>query len=277
MTTFQAKNKYSFRLLLITLLGVLCFNTSVIAQIGINETGNDPDASAMLDVVSTDKGMLVPRMTEIQRNAIIAPATGLLIYQMDNPPGFYFYTGSEWQLVGDATKAYVDSKAPKSYTVGEFAQGGIVFWVDETGQHGLVCTKVNQSSGIRWYAGTDGNTQAKGDGPYSGEMNTAIIITAHVSIGDDEATYAARLCAELQITESKTYGDWYLPSKEELNLMYQNKATINETAGANSGSNFGSGVFWSSTEIDWNKASVQNFDDGSQYNDNSKNFNNHVR
>ncbi|MDA0196388.1 MAG: hypothetical protein O2887_17055 [Bacteroidetes bacterium] len=78
-----------------------------------------------------------------------------------------------------------------TYTVGQFAQGGIVFWVDETGKSGLVCTKTDQSTGVRWYAGTYGNTQAKGDGPGAGELNTRIIIAAQVPIGDDGATYAA--------------------------------------------------------------------------------------
>ncbi len=71
---------------------------------------------------------------------------------------------------------------------------------------------------------------SRGDGPYSGEINTAIIIASHAAIGDDNITYAARICNELQVTEAgKTYGDWYLPSKEELILMHQNKALINNT------------------------------------------------
>ena len=152
-----------------------------------------------------------------------------------------------------------------TYSVGDFAQGGIVFWVDETGQHGLVAAKEDQSTGVRWYAGTYGNTQAKGDGPFSGEANTSIIIAAQVAIGDDGSTYAARICNELQVTEGgKTYGDWYLPSKEELNLMYQNKATIDATAGVNGGSGFASAYYWSSTEYNSGSAWKQNFDDGYQ-------------
>ena len=157
-----------------------------------------------------------------------------------------------------------------TFSVGDFAQGGIVFWVDETGQHGLVAAKEDQSTGVRWYAGTYGYTQAKGDGPFSGEANTSIIIAAQVAIGDDGSTYAARICNELQVTEGgKTYGDWYLPSKKELNLMYQNKATIDATAGVNGGSGFASANYWSSTE--WssteytgNYAWVQYFPNGSQ-------------
>ena len=171
-----------------------------------------------------------------------------------------------------ATKAYVDGEISSlptitTYSVGEFAQGGIVFWVDETGQHGLVCAKSDQSSGIRWYGGTYGNTQAKGDGIYSGEANTAIIIAAQVAIGDDGSTYAARICNELQIIEGgTTYGDWYLPSKYELDLMYDDKATIDATALANGGVGFTAGWYWSSTENIDSKAWAQTFNDGYQFN-----------
>ena len=69
----------------------------IMAQnIGINDTGATPDASAILDVTSTDKGMLIPRMTETQRLAISSPATGLLVYQTDNSDGFWYYDGPYW-------------------------------------------------------------------------------------------------------------------------------------------------------------------------------------
>ncbi|MEM6344372.1 MAG: tail fiber domain-containing protein, partial [Bacteroidota bacterium] len=65
------------------------------AQVGINETNTDPDPSAMLDVQSTSKGMLVPRMTETERDNIGNPATGLLIYVTNNNQ-FQFFNGSIW-------------------------------------------------------------------------------------------------------------------------------------------------------------------------------------
>src|SRR4051812_33828596 len=49
---------------------------------GIGTTS--PDASALLDLTSTSRGLLIPRMTEAQKNAIASPATGLLIYETDN-------------------------------------------------------------------------------------------------------------------------------------------------------------------------------------------------
>lgn len=164
-----------------------------------------------------------------------------------------------------ANQIRADIPMVASYKVGDFAQGGIVFWVDETGQHGLVCAKEDQSSNARWYAGTYGSTQAKGDGPFSGEANTSIIIAVQVAIGDDGETYAARICNELQITEGgKTYSDWYLPSKEELNLMYQNMPVIEATSTANGGSTFADDYYWSSTEENGEQAWQQNFGSGNQ-------------
>src|ERR1043165_5839583 len=58
-----------------------------------------PNASSLLDVTSTTKGVLVPRMTKTQRDAIATPATGLLIYQTNSTPGFYYFNGSAWTAI----------------------------------------------------------------------------------------------------------------------------------------------------------------------------------
>jgi hypothetical protein len=176
----------------------------------------------------------------------------------------YSVTGSSQIL---SVPYALHAKNVKTYKVGDFARGGIVFWVDETGEHGLVCAKEDQRTGIRWYAGTNGSTQARGDGPFAGEANTSIIISAQVAIGDDNATYAARICNELQVTEGdKTYGDWYLPSRIELDLMYQNKATIDASAEANGGSAFAGDWYWSSTESLSNAAWKRHFLNGDRLN-----------
>ncbi|TVQ88501.1 MAG: DUF1566 domain-containing protein [Bacteroidetes bacterium] len=157
------------------------------------------------------------------------------------------------------------AKNVKTFQVGDFAHGGIVFYLEPCGTKGLVAAKNDQSTGVRWFAGSIGNTQAKGDGPYAGKANTSIIIASQVAIGDDNNTYAARICNELQVTEDAiTYGDWYLPSKEELNLMWENKAVIDSTAIANGGSSFGSNYYWSSTETNAFRAWGQLFSTGSQ-------------
>ena len=73
------------------------------AQVAINQTNADPDASAMLDVQSTEKGMLIPRMSTAQRTTINNPATGLLVFD-NNTGGFWFYNGSGWTELDTDTK-----------------------------------------------------------------------------------------------------------------------------------------------------------------------------
>lgn len=66
------------------------------AQVAINYDGADPDASAMLDIKSTNKGILIPRMTTTQQNNISSPAEGLLVYNTTTNT-FWFFDGSTWQ------------------------------------------------------------------------------------------------------------------------------------------------------------------------------------
>jgi hypothetical protein len=71
-----------------------CSAISTAQNIGIGTS--TPNPSAMLDISSTAKGLLIPRMTTTQRNAIVNPATGLLIWQTDGTAGFYYYNGNAW-------------------------------------------------------------------------------------------------------------------------------------------------------------------------------------
>jgi len=81
---------------IILLLTIIIASASAFAQVAINTDGSNPNASAMLDVKSIDKGMLVPRMTSAQRTAISSPANGLLVYDT-NTQSFWFYQNSAWK------------------------------------------------------------------------------------------------------------------------------------------------------------------------------------
>lgn len=84
---------------------ILCFVSLLFCAAGysqnvaINDTGASPDPSAILDVQSAGKGILVPRLTEAQRDSVVSPALGLLIFQTDHTPGFYYYDGSAWAMI----------------------------------------------------------------------------------------------------------------------------------------------------------------------------------
>ena len=70
---------------------------TISAQVGVGISSANIDPSAQLEVSSTTKGFLSPRMTEIQRNNINNPADGLLVYQTDGTKGFYYFDGSVWK------------------------------------------------------------------------------------------------------------------------------------------------------------------------------------
>ncbi|MCU0391370.1 MAG: hypothetical protein MUE81_09655, partial [Thermoflexibacter sp.] len=72
---------------------ILCHAFSAQAQVGFNNP--TPDASSLLDLKATDKGLLIPRMTTTQRIAIASPAEGLLVFDTDQKR-FYFHDGANW-------------------------------------------------------------------------------------------------------------------------------------------------------------------------------------
>ena len=86
------------------LLFCFCFSFPLAAQVGINSDGAQPNPSAMLDLKSTTKGFLTPRMTQTERDGIANPATSLLIYQTDQITGFYYNKGTpaipSWIRIG---------------------------------------------------------------------------------------------------------------------------------------------------------------------------------
>ena len=246
-----------------TFLAAVVFTATTSAQVGIGTT--TPDASAALDITSTTGGLLVPRMTAAERDAITSPAQGLIIFCSDCASGegeLQIKLTSSWKntIGGDVN----DPTPPLA--IGDFYQGGVVFHLFEEGEtgyvagetHGLIAAVADQSSGIQWYnGGYDNTTGATGTAIGTGSANTTAIISAQ---GGTETSYAAGLA---RAYTGGGYNDWFLPSKDELNKMYLNRATINTTAASNSGSDFGS-WYWSSSALDTFYAWGQNFNDGEQ-------------
>lgn len=84
--------KTTLKTALLLMLVILALNLK--AQVSINTSGLAPDGSSMLDITSTNKGVLIPRILFASRPA--SPINGLLIYQTDGTPGFYYYNGAAW-------------------------------------------------------------------------------------------------------------------------------------------------------------------------------------
>jgi len=113
--------KYLFWLLLLAGLPHFLF-----AQVGINTDNSDPDPSAMLDIKSTDKGILIPRMTSAQRTAISGVALGLLVFDTDTE-SFWFKETAAWaELVSGNTGELVDEDGDTKIQVEESADEDII-------------------------------------------------------------------------------------------------------------------------------------------------------
>jgi hypothetical protein len=238
-----------FRILLLVLCLVAWFRDH--AQnpgVSVNTTGTMPAPSAMLDVSSSNAGVLVPRMTKVQRDQIVMPETSLLIYQVDNVPGYYYNSGTpavpDWRKLVTANEVPGGSGSGFMHYIGEQTQGGIVVYVWKDAlqvEHGLVAS-VNDLTGpmgiwVQW-SNVSGNAGAWSN--YDGQFNTTAIInqTGHTAS-------AAALC---DAYSHDGFDDWYLPSAFELNIVYQSGFVVNQVLGGYTDKLYGDPGYWTSTE-----------------------------
>jgi hypothetical protein len=357
-----------------TFLAAVVLTASTFAQVGIGTT--DPNGSAALDITSTTKGLLIPRMLAAARTAIDTPATGLMVFQTDGAAGFYYYNGSSWVAItagldgtnvarqdatnifnGDnsfiggkkfivdipgssdsqitfagrevsiqggleaysgpdthipvsvsgalnvnqsyfggvddrsvnyiktpkveittepvdisdaTTKKYVDdlianlqnqiTATSATYSIGDVVNGGVVFWLDSTGQHGLVVALSDVATSVEWGCyGTDlpnvPNVPYNGGKPVGSGAEIGDGFNNTYDILQDCPTAPAALAAR------SLGAQWFLPSAKELNQMYINKTTLEAVSGFTA---FATSYYWSSTESVNYYAWAQNLTDGSQ-------------
>jgi len=157
----------------------------------------------------------------------------------------YYVRAYATNSVGTAYGNEVSFTTAGTFNIGQSYGGGIIFYIDGTGQHGLIAATSDQSTGAEWgCVGTliGGTSTAIG----SGQANTTIIVN-----GCSQAGIAARICDDLILNG---YSDWFLPSKDELNQMYIQRTVIG---------GFTTYAQWSSSEYDANGAWSQFFGNGS--------------
>ena len=161
------------------------------------------------------------------------------------------WSGSATLAAGSVTKV---AAVKTGFKFGEAGPAGGMIFYDKGSVSGgwryLEAAPSDQSSGIQWFNGNYIDIKT-GTAVGSGKANTEAIIAAQGG-----GNYAAALCKELSING---FSDWFLPSKDELDLMYKNLKK------ANSGG-FGEGWLWSSSQYhNYFTAWTQRFSDGGQY------------
>ena len=171
------------------------------------------------------------------------------------------------------------AKPTSNYQIGDTGPGGgIIFHLSDDGEHGLEASPDDLDNGdvvwgIKWHK-VSADTHAVKSGINDGSFNTDRII-----IDQGSGSYAALICANYN---GGGFGDWYLPSRDELNLMWENLAD-SDGDGSNSGpgdpgnlGGFANDFYWNSSESSSDFAWIQGFGDGS-LGIGSKNGTNRVR
>jgi hypothetical protein len=214
------------------------------ALVGTNITGTAPGLTAgnvLINANLTGEVTSAGNATTIENSAVTSKVlTGFTI--LTGP-----VTSSDNILQAFGKLAGLSSNP---HYIGETYGGGIVFYVYDSGHHGLIAATADQSSGCAWYNGAYTSTGALRDGISAGLLNTDLIMTSQ-GLGN----YAALLCMWFGHTyNNNIYGDWYLPSKYELSLLYSQKTTVG---------GFTNAPYWSSYESASTTATAIDFTNGS--------------
>ena len=137
--------------------------------------------------------------------------------------------------------------------VGDFRHGGVVFWVDPTDNtKGMVVDVVDISAAITW-----GCTGVEISGADGSAIGTGAQNTIDIEAGCLALSTPADFCSNSTVGG---FTDWFFPSIDEVEQIYNNRGIIAVTSIANGGTAFGANIYWSSTELDANIAAAYRFD-----------------
>ncbi len=158
---------------------LLLLSSVLFAQIGVNTF--TPDPSSAMDIKSNEKGLLIPRMNATQRDAIVNPANGLMIYQNNMQSGFYYNAGSpatpQWTALlsgpPGVSAGYKIAISQLPFTISQ--PGSYIVTQNLTGSNGITIQASNVSIDLNFFAVT-GNTGNNASGITITGNRTGIVI-----------------------------------------------------------------------------------------------------
>jgi hypothetical protein len=219
------------------------------AQVAINETGAQPDASAILDLQSDDKGILIPQLRILDVNSdtdpVVSPAEGLLIYNpgtVNTDPGFYFWTGTRWNQITNIDTELTEvqlsqfSEAAELYENNDFGSptnlslpgsNNFYGWVTavEGEVFGDTYTDTNNTDADRIVVGEDGLYQVQVTMSFGGSNNTQVKgVVFHTPVGgpavESQIRFLSRLHAAGDLASASTNGLIRLSAGDALDLRF---------------------------------------------------------
>ena len=205
--------------------------TTATDRVGIGTSS--PDASAELDVSSTTKGFLPPRMDQTERNLILSPAAGLVIFNTSTNC-LNFYSGTSWFSTCGSVSSDTDTTGGGINNNWDFGggywnnQGLDSIWVN--GDWLYVYTSDHASNpGVQWES-------VLSDHDYAEHSDAGHSNTTNIKCNPGSDDRAPRICDTSTVFG---FSDWFLPSKDELEIMAAKKDSL---------TNFTTGTYWSSTQ-----------------------------
>lgn len=258
-----------FRRSFVIILTLFSFLTSYGQGVGVNETGADPHNSAMLDIQSNTRGLLIPRLTKAAKLAIPAPANGLLVYQTDDTVGFWYFDVNVWKpvfqnivagagLTGGKIEAYgTINMQPTGVTPGQYGYADSIpqFTINQFGQlvfarnlplveqDGIIGNEITDTSGSNGIL-TRGGSGTTGD-PYTVGVNPGQN-TSDIWMWDGSRWTLTSFPYEVDSVIGNEISDTSL--SRGILVRNGNGTTANPyTIGINAGSQFGDVWMWNGT------------------------------
>ncbi len=143
----------------------------------------------------------------------------------------------------------------QTFTLGQKYEGGIIFYIDSTGNHGLIASITDLGKTLGRQGGLNKDNLERADKEVTSKPASSRVFNTQ-DCGDD-ATCAERMCTYYSVAVGNvTYRNWYLPSKYELNLLYEQKKIVG---------GFSDDFYWSSTMDDYGLLWLLNFSNATQY------------
>lgn len=246
------------------------FSSPLFSQVGIGNTSPkstlDIEASNSINPQNTD-GILIPRIDAFPSINPTEDQDGMLVFLTTNNIFYYWENTSEkWiPLYSDLT---VVINGSGQHYIGELFGGGIVIYIYENGEHGIIASfdDLDGGTGAPW--GLSGTDVTNCESTWDGDTNTQQIIAAGGLITD-----AAGLCNAYSITTSDGFfNDWHLPTTLEIRAFEEASYVIDKILNSDLDTST-NGIdlnerYWSSTELSSAKAKVYSFQNGHTENKN---------